>query len=95
MLKLLYVGVVFVTIGIVSSAKAEPNCNIFRANPDGSWSPTLVYVFKTPSSQQEFLPSSRMLPNMPGVQGWIARYLNARCRFEQPNEAERRIPRIP
>lgn len=79
----------------VSSAAEGPDCANFNSNFDGSWSPTTVFVFATPTTQTRLMPSDRMRPEMPGVQGFLARYLNARCRSERPTVGARRIPRVP
>jgi hypothetical protein len=96
MKKLLLIGLSALSL---TSAFAEqpvgPNCNDFSSNPDGSWSPSKPFIFATPSSQTQIMPSEKMQPQMPGARGWLARYLNARCRFGRPNEGAGRIPRVP
>lgn len=79
----------------VSQASEGPNCANFNSNFDGSWSPTTVFLFATPTSQTRLMPSDKMRPEMPGVQGHLARYLNARCRSERSTVGTRRIPLNP
>jgi hypothetical protein len=52
-------------------------------------------MFATPTSETQIMPSDRMLPQMTGAQGVLARYLNARCRFERPTVGPGRIPLTP
>ena len=96
MKKLLLIGLGALSL---SSASAEPpvgpNCAGFFFNQDGSWSPTHIFVFSTPTSQTQIMPSDKMRPQMPGAQGWLARYLNARCRSERPNGGVGHIPLVP
>ena len=88
-------SVALLLITVISPASADPSCASFMSNADGSWSPTHPYLFATPTTQTELVPSDKMLPNMPGAAGRLARYLNAQCRSERSTVSAGRIPRIP
>ena len=46
----------------ISAAQAEPNCNGFFNNPDGSWTPTHIIVVGSPTSQT---PTATARPRAP------------------------------
>jgi hypothetical protein len=94
-MKSLRFTLALISAGLASPALAGPNCSSFFANADGSWSPTHPFMFATPTSETQLMPSDRILPQMTGAQGVLARYLNARCRFERPTVGPGRIPLIP
>jgi len=94
--KLALVGsVALLLVTVIAPVSAEPSCASFMSNADGSWSPTHPYLYATPTTQTELVPSDKMLPNMPGAAGRLARYLEARCRTERSTVSAGRIPRIP
>jgi hypothetical protein len=98
MKKLLLVGsgmLVLMTAAAALAASEGPDCGSFFYNADGSWSPTHPYMIAIPTSQTLLTPSEKLRPNLPGARGWVARYLNAQCRFEQSTVSGRRIPLVP
>jgi hypothetical protein len=97
MKKLLLIGygMLLMTATAALAASEGPDCGSFFYNADGSWSPTHPYMIATPTSQTLLTPSEKLRPNLPGAQGWVARYLNAQCRFEQSTVSGRRIPLVP
>ena len=93
--KIVLIGSGMLLLSAMSPASAGPNCASFISNTDGSWSPTHPFMFATPTSQTQLMPSDRMLPQMPGARGHLARYLNASCRSERASVGVRRIPLNP
>jgi hypothetical protein len=79
----------------IAPASAGPNCASFISNADGSWSPTHPFMYATPTSQTQLMPSDKMIPQMTGAAGRLARYLNARCRSERSTVGAGRIPLNP
>jgi hypothetical protein len=88
-------SVTLLLLTTISPVSAGPNCTDFMSNADGSWSPTHVYIYATPTSQTRLMPTDKMLPQMSCAQGQLAGYLNARCRSERSTVSQGRIPRIP
>jgi hypothetical protein len=83
------------TLAGISPASAEPNCNEFFNNSDGSWSPTHPIVLASPTSQMTIGPSDRFRPGIPGVNGRIGYYLDTHCRIGAPAARSLGIPKSP
>ncbi len=69
MKPLLSIALAALSLTTALAASAAPNCASFVSNADGSWSPTHPYMFATPTSQTQLMPSDKMLPQMPAPQG--------------------------
>lgn len=89
------VGWIAVTLAGTSAAMADPNCNEFFSNSDGSWSPSHPIVIGGPTSQTQIGPSDRFRTGDPGLGGRIARSLNAHCRQGAAAVRPLGIPRTP
>jgi hypothetical protein len=74
---------------------AEPNCNEFFSNSDGSWSPSHPIVIGGPTSQTQIGPSDHFRARDPGLGGRIARSLDVHCRLGATAVRPLGIPRVP
>jgi hypothetical protein len=79
----------------ISAAQAEPNCNGFFNNPDGSWTPTHIIVVGSPTSQTQVGPGDRLIAGTPGVKGRLGNYLDTHCRLGGNAVRPIGIPRVP
>src|ERR1700744_2860187 len=80
---------------VISAAQAEPNCNGFFNNPDGSWTPTHIIVVGSPTSQTQVGPGDRLIAGTPGVKGRLGSYLDIHCRLGGNAVRPIGIPKIP
>ena len=78
-----------------STAQAEPSCNDFFNNPDGSWTPTHIIVVGSPTSQTQVGPGDRLIAGTPGVKGRLGNYLDVHCRLGATVVRPLRIPKTP
>ena len=78
-----------------SAALADPGCNSFFNNPDGSWTPTHPILIGSPTSQTQIMPSDRLRAGAPGVSGRIGAFLDTHCRLGGNVIHPVRIPKMP
>jgi hypothetical protein len=78
-----------------SAALADPSCNSFFRNSDGSWTATHPIVFGSPTSQTTIVPSDRLRTGAPGVSGRIGYFLDTHCRLGGNVVRAMRIPKNP
>ena len=69
-----------VTLGGLLTAHADPDCNGFVSNSDGSWTPFRPTVIGALASQIQIMPNDRIRAVEAGLRGRVARDLDAWCR---------------
>lgn len=89
------VGCLTVALIGTPAALADPGCNGFFNNSDGSWSPTHPIMIGSPTAQTQLMPSDRLRPGAPGVYGRVGNYLDVHCRLGGNAGRASLIPRSP
>lgn len=91
----LVTGWITATLAGTSATMAEPNCNEFFSNSDGSWSPSHPIVITGPTSQTQVGPGDHFRAGDPGLGGRIAHSLDVHCRLGATAVRPLGIPRVP
>jgi hypothetical protein len=89
------IGWAAVSLMGISTALAEPNCNGFFGNSDGSWTPTHPIMIGSPTAQTQLMPGERLHDGDPGVRGRVGHYLNVHCRLGGNTVRALGIPQMP
>jgi hypothetical protein len=89
------IGCAATAIAGTSAALADPGCNSFFNNPDGSWTPTHPIMIGSPTSQTQLMPSDRLRAGAPGVRGRLGAFLDTHCRLGGNVVRAVGIPKMP